>query len=461
MSESAASPSAASPSAASPSAASLSAASPSDAVADVIVVGAGPAGSSAAYHLARHGVDVLLLEKSEFPREKVCGDGLTPRAVRQLIGMGVDIDAEGWQRNSGVRFYASGLAVEIDWPESARFPGFGLTRSRHDFDELLARQAVKAGARLWTSAKVMEPVLDRNGRVRGVRAHVGPEKRPVTCEAPLVIAADGVSTRLAVALGVTRVTRRPMATAIRRYYRSPSRHDDPYLDIWADLRERHGAPLIPGYGWIFPMGDGRVNVGLGVIGQRSQGSWDTRALLDTWLARTPAGWGLRGEENAEGPLRGAALPMGHNRLPHYTRGMLLVGDAGGMVSPWNGEGIPYAMESGEVAAETAVYALARPAGPWRERILQRYPREIQRRNGGYYRLGNGWAALLRRPALASFVSRRVVTSPATMRVVIRLLTNLMDDRGDAVDRALSAAVRVVPVTTRAPRTRGSRPAGGR
>ncbi|WP_049578702.1 geranylgeranyl reductase family protein [Streptomyces sp. SBT349] len=437
---------------------------PSDAdaaTADVIVVGAGPAGSSAAYHLARHGADVLLLEKSEFPREKVCGDGLTPRAVRGLIGMGIDIDAEGWQRNKGVRFVTEGTTVEVDWPESARFPGFGLTRSRHDFDELLARQAVRAGARLWTSAKVTEPVPDRTGRIRAVTALVGPEKRAVTCEAPLIIAADGVSARLAVSLGIGRLPRRPMATALRRYYRSPSRHDDPYLDIWADLRERPGGPVLPGYGWIFPMGDGRVNVGMGLVGTDDQRSRDTRRLLDTWLERTPEEWGLRGDAHAEGPLRGAALPMGHNRLPHYTRGVLLVGDAGGMVSPWNGEGIPYAMESGELAAETAVYALARPAGPWRERILQRYPREIQRRDGRFYRLGTGWTAVLSRPALASFVSRRVLTSPAAMRVLTRVLANLMDERGDPLDRALTTLIRAVPRPRDHVSGGGRSPRGGR
>ena len=141
--------------------------------ADVIVVGAGPGGSAAAYHLARHGVRVLLLEKTEFPREKVCGDGLTPRAVRQLIRMGVDTSPEaGWLHNKGLRVIGGGVRLELDWPDLASFPNYGLVRTRLDFDDLLAQRAVEAGAELRTGVNVTGPVLDarrpgRRGRRRG------------------------------------------------------------------------------------------------------------------------------------------------------------------------------------------------------------------------------------------------------------------------------------------------------
>ena len=116
--------------------------------ADVIVVGAGPAGASAAYHLANAGVDVLLLEKSAFPRDKICGDGLTPRAVKQLISMGFDLDEPGWQKNRGLRIVGAGHRLELPWPELTTFPPYGAVRTRMDLDELLARHAEKAGARL-------------------------------------------------------------------------------------------------------------------------------------------------------------------------------------------------------------------------------------------------------------------------------------------------------------------------
>ncbi|GAB2629740.1 geranylgeranyl reductase family protein [Streptomyces capparidis] len=422
-----------------------------DTRAQVIVVGAGPGGSSAAYHLARHGIDVLLLEKAEFPREKVCGDGLTPRVVHQLVRMDIDTTGEGWVRNRGLRLVSGDVRLELDWPETARFPGYGLTRTRLDFDELLARHAVAAGARLLTAAKVTGPVLDAAGRVTGVRAQVGPRRQPMTCTAPLVVAADGGSARLAMALGVERRKDRPVGTAIRRYYRSPARHRDPYLECWLDLRRRQDDRVLPGYGWIFPLGDGRVNVGLGVLNDAHDGSFDTRRMLRDWLDRTPDAWGLR-EENADGPVRGAALPMGFNRVPHYLPGMLLVGDCGGMVNPCNGEGIAYAMESGELAADIAVQALARPEGPARERVLRWYPYELHRRHGRYYRLGTALSAVLARPAVTALVSRRLVLAPPVMRVLFRAMCNLVDEPGgDAADRVINALVRAVP--ERAPRER--------
>ncbi|MGH3729420.1 MAG: FAD-dependent oxidoreductase, partial [Micromonosporaceae bacterium] len=133
--------------------------------ADVIVVGAGPGGSAAAYHLARHGLDVLLLEKTEFPREKVCGDGLTPRAVKQLVKMGVVNDAvtsgDGWQVNHGLRVIGGGIRMQLDWPELASYPDYGLTRTRMDFDDILAQRAQNAGAKLQTSTNVTGPVFNK------------------------------------------------------------------------------------------------------------------------------------------------------------------------------------------------------------------------------------------------------------------------------------------------------------
>ena len=127
--------------------------------ADVIVVGAGPGGSTAAHYLAQAGLDVLLLEKTEFPREKVCGDGLTPRAVKSLVDMGIDTsEAGGFIRNRGLRIIGGGMRLELPWPELATYPDYGLVRPRLDFDDLLAARARKSGARLQTSTNVTGPV---------------------------------------------------------------------------------------------------------------------------------------------------------------------------------------------------------------------------------------------------------------------------------------------------------------
>ena len=414
--------------------------------ADVIVVGAGPAGSATAYHLARAGHEVLLLEKTEFPREKVCGDGLTPRAVRSLVSMGIDTSEQaGWLHNKGLRIIGGGMRIEIPWPELASYPAYGLVRPRSDFDDLLARTAVKAGAVLRERTSVQAPVLDRDGRIVGVTAKG--ESGEVTYRAPLVVAADGNSSRLSLAMGIEKRDDRPMGVAVRTYYTSP-RHADDWLESWLELwdkgddgRER----LLPGYGWIFGVGDGTSNVGLGILNTSTAwGKVDYKDLLKRWLDQTPEEWGYR-EENRTQPVRGAALPMGFNRQPHYDRGLLLVGDSGGMVNPFNGEGIAYAMESGEIAAEVIAQALARPTADSRERALQAYPQTLKQAYGGYYTVGRLFVKAIGDDRVMKLATRHGLPHPVLMRFVLKLMANLTDQRGgDAMDKVINALSRLAP-----------------
>ncbi|MBB0245945.1 geranylgeranyl reductase family protein [Streptomyces alkaliphilus] len=417
--------------------------------ADVIVVGAGPGGSAAAYHLARSGLDVLLLEKTAFPREKVCGDGLTPRATKQLVAMGIDISEEaGWLRNRGLRIIGGGHRLQLDWPELAGYPDYGLVRRRDDFDEQLARQAVKAGARLYERCNVTGPVMEaRTGtRIVGVTARLGEEKREVEYRAPVVIAADGNSSRLSLAMGLHRDDRRPMGVAVRTYFESP-RHEDDYLESWLELWDRRGDEprLLPGYGWIFGMGDGTSNVGLGILNSsKAFGELDWRQVLKAWCASMPEEWGYT-PDNMTGPIRGAALPMAFNRKPHYTRGLLLVGDSGGLVNPFNGEGIAYAMESGQIAAEVIVQAMARRTSAQREVALRRYATVLRETYGGYYTLGRAFVKLIGNPKVMRLATERGLTHPVLMRFTLKLLANLTDPTGgDAMDRVINGLAKVAP-----------------
>ncbi|MEV6977043.1 geranylgeranyl reductase family protein [Kitasatospora sp. NPDC093806] len=416
--------------------------------ADVIVVGAGPAGSTAACHLARAGLDVLLLEKSAFPREKVCGDGLTPRAVRELIDLGIDVsESAGWLHNRGLRLVAGGRRVELDWPELSAFPGFGLVRRRADFDELLARRAASLGARLVERANVAGPLLDeRTGRITGVTARLGEERRPVSYHAPLVVAADGNSTRLSLAMKRYRRTDRAMGVAYRTYITTP-RHEDRYLEAWLDLRDPADPArrLLPGYGWVFGMGDGTANVGLGVLDTAAVGrEIDWRELLRRWCADLPPDYGYTPAAVTE-PVRGSALPMGLNRQPHYADGLLLIGDAGGTVSPATGEGIAYAMESGRYAAEAVVQALARRTDRGRELALRAYPQALRAAYDGYFALGRLAAAAMARPRLVGAAGAAGIGSPALLRATFRLMVNLTEPNSrDALDRLLHLLGRLAP-----------------
>ncbi|MEY9215104.1 geranylgeranyl reductase family protein [Thermobifida halotolerans] len=414
--------------------------------ADVIVVGAGPAGSTAAYYLASAGLDVLLLEKTAFPREKVCGDGLTPRAVKQLVAMGVPVTDEGWIRNRGLRIIGGGVRLELPWPDLAEYPGYGLVRTRYDFDQILARQAVGAGARLLERTNVTAPVIDgRSNRVVGVAAKDA-EGRTRHFRAPLVLAADGNSSRLSIAMGIRKRDDRPMGVAVRTYFTSP-RHDDDYLESWLELWDNSDGRevLLPGYGWIFGVGDGTSNVGLGILNSTASfQKVDYRKLLRRWTQSMPEEWGYT-EDNQRGPIRGAALPMGFNRTPHYARGLMLVGDAGGMVNPFNGEGIAYAMEAGRIAADVAVQALGRPTQQARERTLLRYPEILRDTYGGYYTLGRYFVKMIGNPQFMKYATKHGLPRPLLMRFTLKLLANLTEpSHGDAMDRVINGLSRIAP-----------------
>jgi geranylgeranyl reductase family protein len=417
--------------------------------ADVIVVGAGPGGSATAAYLADHGRDVVLLEKSAFPRDKICGDGLTPRATKELISLGVD--TTGWQRTRGLRIKGGGHTLLLDWPETDTFPSYGMVRTRAQLDETLARYAQRKGALLHERTSVTAPVRDAAGRVTGVTAkRVDDNGRvvgePVTYRAPIVIASDGVSSRLATAVGRTKREDRVMGVAVRAYYTTPRRDD--YLESHLELWTRDDAGnriLMPGYGWLFPLEDGRTNVGLGTLDTTSAfQKTDYKDVMRRWVEDIDADWQLEHDE-AAGPIRGAALPMGFNRSPLYADGMLLVGDSGGMVNPFNGEGIDYALEAARVGAELVSQALARPSDAERERVLAAYPKVMKDELGGYFTLGRWFAHAIGNPEVMRLATKYGLPRTTLMRFLLKIMANLADPGGKgASDRIINTLSRMAP-----------------
>ena len=420
---------------------------------DAIVVGAGPGGSATAAWLAKAGKDVVLLEKARFPRDKICGDGLTPRAVRQLINLGVPLsETDGWAQNKGLRIIGGGMRLQLDWPDVASFPGYGMVRARADLDEVLARHAASSGATLLEGRNVSEPILDDDGRIVGVLAKVVDERGRATGEretyrAPVVVAADGVSSRLSVKMGREKREDRPMAVAVRAYYETP-RHDDDYLEshleLWSTTPKGEDI-LMPGYGWLFGLGDGRSNVGLGVLNtSEAFGRTDYKDVMRRWVETMPAEWGI-GEETISGGITAAALPMAFNRQPLYDRGLMLVGDSGGMVNPFNGEGIDYALEAGNAAAEAIVQALARPTPSDRERVLRSYVDRMKGMHGGYFTLGAQFAKLIGRPEIMRLATKYGLPRQTLMKFMLKLMANLPEEKGGGVDdRAVRLLTRMAP-----------------
>ncbi|MEZ2388276.1 geranylgeranyl reductase family protein [bacterium RCC_150] len=429
---------------------------------NVLIVGAGPAGSTAAYYLAKAGIEVTVLEKTSFPREKVCGDGLTPRAVREIQKLGLPHPEEqGWRRNKGLRLIAGGRTIELPWPEVADFPTYGLIRTRLGFDEELARHAQAAGAVVLERHGVTEALRSADGRVIGARAAILDETGRKTGEtrdfhADVVLAADGNSTRTAVSLGMQKRDDRPLGVAVRTYFASP-RHEDDWMEGWLELPDKSGKPL-PGYGWVFGVGDGTSNVGLGILNSSKEfGKLDYKQVLREWTAGMPSEWGFT-PENQVGEIRGAALPMGFNRTPHYSPGLLLLGDAGGMVSPFNGEGISYAMESARFAAEFIIDASSRSASAaWgsgpdastaADAHLSRYADYVREQWGSHFTLGRVFAALIGKPAVMKLALRTGMPIPVLMRFVVRMLANLTDASAKGLeDRAIRVLEMLVPPTS--------------
>jgi geranylgeranyl reductase family protein len=425
--------------------------------ADVVVVGAGPAGSAAATFLGQAGRDVVLLEKSSFPRDKVCGDALTPRAVKALQLLGLHDEAEGrppgWVRQEGLRMYGGGVVLDLPWPQLRDFPSHSVTATRAVFDHTLAQHAVVNGAQLWEGTEAIEPVwrTQSQQRVAGVR-YQRADGRHGTIRAPIVIAADGNSSRIAIAAGLHRDRKRPMGVAIRAYYQSP-RAAMNMMEGFLEMRvpashgnpPAHGNPpqeeLVPGYGWIFPLDDGQVNVGWGLLDSSAHfRSTNYRNVLDRWVASLPADWELN-PGTQSGRARSAGLPMAHNRRPVAERGLVLIGDAAGMVNPFNGEGISYAIEAGAFAAEAIDRALERRS----DAPLRQYPAAVASAWGGYYTLGRAFVALMGHPAVMRACTIYGMPRMQLMHFVFRTMAHLVNHRSaDATDAILNLLSRAVP-----------------
>jgi len=407
----------------------------------VLVVGGGPSGAAAGYWLAEAGHRVLVVEKKVFPREKTCGDGLTPRAVRQLEDMGLGERLEGHLRYEGLRSIAHGVTLELEWPEHPDFPSYGYVVRRRDLDEMVADQAVKAGATLWPGAEATEPILD-GGLLAGAVVHRKEDDRTESVDARYVVVADGSNSRFGRMLGSARDRSYPLGMAVRGYFRSP-RHDDPWIESHLDIHDRQGNNL-PGYGWIFPVGDGTINVGVGLLSTFS--GWkdiNTSHLMDAFCATAPSYWGISPETSCGAPT-GGKLPTGFSVKPAVGPAWIQVGDAAGGVNPFNGEGISVAYETGRYAAEAIDEALVTGDGL----ALRGYETRLAETYGLYFKVARVFVRAIGNPAVMRELTRVGFQSRTLMEWILRIMANLLrpDELGpaEAVYKTVAAMVAVAP-----------------
>jgi geranylgeranyl reductase family protein len=408
---------------------------------EVLVIGGGPSGASAAYWLAGAGHDVVMVERKAYPREKTCGDGLTPRSVRQLEDMGLADELAEHHRFVGLRSHAFGKTLELNWPRHPDLPGYGYVVTRKDLDHLVAQRATKAGAEVWEKSEATEPLVE-GGLVCGARILRKQTGETIDVRARYTVIADGANSRLGRHLGTSRNRSYPLGMAIRGYYTSP-RHDEPWIDSWLDVRDKAGN-VLPGYGWIFPVGDGRVNVGVGLLSTFNQ--WkavNTTHLFENFVEFAPESWGMRPETSC-GPPTGGRLPMGMSVGPRVGPTYLVVGDAGGSINPFNGEGIAYAYETGRMAAEAVHVALASGDGM----ALHAYAARLEETYGLYFKVARAFVRIIGRPDLMRLVVSTGIRSRPLMEWILRIMSNMLrpDELGaaEAAYKAVAAIARLAP-----------------
>ena len=335
---------------------------------DLIVVGAGPGGSATAYYAARAGLEVLLLDRQEFPRDKPCGDGLMPHAAEEvsLMGLGDWLGEPHHGKFSGFSIYTQTAYLRQRVPPTLHGP-HGYVVAREETDARLVERAREAGADLRTGVRATELLRSPAGNVTGVEAVSGGET--LHYEAPLVVAADGVG-----GFAGEGIKAHQNSVARRQYFKNVSGPDkqDLHVFITKDMNE-HGA----GYGWVFYFGDGRANVGAGVSTKTLQRTGrNLKDFFDRFLEEPElAGW-LDGAE-PEGPAKSWSLKMGMWGAKRYAQGLMTVGDAASMIHPISGEGVGYAIESGRLAAAWAHEARAKR--DYSASILAGYGRQLRRK----------------------------------------------------------------------------------
>lgn len=383
---------------------------------DVAIVGGGPSGSAAAHLLATRGHSVLVAEKKSFPREKTCGDGLTPRAIKMLEEMGLAQELGTWERVHGLRVHSGDKTLELPFPELDDFCNYGLVKPRKDLDQIVLDNAEAAGAKVLYNTEVKEPIFE-GGVLRGFIAKRDGESEEV--RATYVVDAEGAATKFTRSLGRNRDLGYPMGLAIRQYFRSPLEHSgwfDAYLNV------RSGPDSLPGYGWVFPVGDGTVNAGVGLLS--TFGGWrdvNLHSLQDNFIAALPAQMQVNQETVCSKP-RAGRLFMGGSVWPAHGPGFVVVGDAAGMINPCNGEGIAYGYETGRMAARHIDEALRNGAAP----SLDGYTRELQETYGPYYRLGRRFVKVIGHPQLMEKLVSFGMSSKRVMSFALTFMANLED-----------------------------------
>lgn len=328
---------------------------------DVIVVGAGPGGCSTAYNLSRYKYDVLLVDKASFPRDKICGDSILPRSLQVLNRMGLleKIEQNNFRKNTGVIMSSPNYnMIRGDIPKVDEMHDYLYVIPRRIFDNILLDHVKDTGARTLEGFCV-DGLIFEEGRVAGIKGPEGLEVR-----SKVVVGADGVHSKVAQSAGLFRKDSNHEAVCVRAYFDGVEGLED-YIEIHCDPM------VLPGYGWIFPMGGTRANVGLGfLLTHVKKKDKNIRQIFYSFLSENPNVRKKLKNARMIGELKGWPERFGSMAKNCYSDGVLLVGDAACFIDPGSGEGIYYALRSGELAAEVIHKAFSK--GDFSKETLREY-----------------------------------------------------------------------------------------
>jgi menaquinone-9 beta-reductase len=380
---------------------------------DVLVVGAGPAGSAAAAWSARAGLDTLLVDAQVFPRDKTCGDGLTPRAIGELQRLGL----EDWLRahtvNHGLRAHGFGQTLHLLWPShpGGTLPDWGSAVARTELDDHLRTTAIKSGAAAVDGARAVDVRMDGD-RVAAVVLERDGERAEVACRR--LVVADGVRSPLGKLLG--REWHRDTVYAVAgRSYVDSTMSDDPWISSHLELRGEEGE-ILSGYGWVFPLGNGQVNLGAGTLAtDRRPAQVAIKPLMRTYADTIRQDFGLTGE--LERPTS-ALLPMGGAVSGVAGRNWALIGDAAACVNPLNGEGIDYGLETGRIVAD--VMAAGQDLGAV-------WPGVLGDLYGEAFSIARRLAGIATQPRVVAALGPAGMRSDWLMTLALRWMGNLVED----------------------------------
>ncbi|GAA3603889.1 geranylgeranyl reductase family protein [Kineosporia mesophila] len=406
---------------------------------DLLVIGAGPAGSAAAAWAARAGLNVVLADKETFPRDKACGDGLTPRAIAELDQLGLSGWLASYPSNRGLRACGFGQELYLPWPGGS-LPGRGSAVPRTTLDHRIREEALASGARGLENARAIDVMRDGD-RVIGVVFAGGKDKPNYTIGCRRLVVADGYRSQLGRVLGREWHQNTAYGVAARAYVKS-DRSDDEWITSHLELRGAQNE-LLPGYGWVFPLGNGEVNIGVGALAtERRPADVHLKDLINIYAGLRKDDWQLSGEPRG---VRSAMLPMGGAVSGVAGPNWALIGDAAGCVNPLNGEGIDYGLETGRLVAElfAAGAGTGRGTGRSYADLNRAWPATLREHYGEAFSIARRLATLLTVPGVLTYGGPVGMRSKFLMTIALRVMGNLvLDEDKDYVARLWRGAGKV-------------------